>query len=266
MVASPRVEAAVYRLSVGVVKASLRLMGWRVLIAGEERLPRSGPAVLACNHVSYLDPLMIGYAAEQQGRAVHFLAKEELFARRALGWLLRTVGQISVDRYGHPEQSLAPAVAVLRRGGIVGMFPEGSISTSFVPGEGKTGAARMALEAPAPLVPVALWGGQRLITKGRPRNFQRGVALMVRVGEPVPYEVGEDPAAVTERLMAAIADLAEEAWRAYPQAPAGPRDRWWIPRHLGGTAPTVHQAADARREQDTERRRRRQAAGGPNRA
>lgn len=257
-------EAAVYRLTAGAVKVFLRVMGWRVLLAGEERIPRHGSAVLACNHVSYLDPLMLGYAAERRGRMVHFLAKEELFARRTLGWLLRMVGQIPVDRYGHPEQSLAPSVTVLREGGIVGMFPEGSISTSFVPGDGKTGAARMAMEAPAPLVPVALWGGQRLVTKGRPRHFTRGVTLMVRVGEPVAYETGEDPAVVTQRLMAALADLVEEAWRAYPQAPTGPHDRWWVPRHLGGTAPTVLEGNDARREQDAERRRRRQAAVGTN--
>lgn len=252
-------QAALYGLLAGAVKVFMRLMGWSVLVSGSDRIPRHGPAVLACNHASYLDPLMLGYAADQRGRVVRFLAKEELFARRVLGRVLRAAGQIPVDRYGHPEQAVTLAVDALRQGGVVGMFPEGSISTSFVPGEGKTGAARMAMEAPAPLIPVASWGGQRIVTKGRPRNFQRGVALTVRVGDPVLYDPDEDPVVVTKRLMGAIGDLVEESWRAYPQAPAGSHDRWWLPSHLGGTAPTVQEAAEARRQQDAERRRRRQA-------
>lgn len=257
MLASARMSDAVYRVVAAAVRTFMRLMGWRLLLSGADRVPASGPAVLACNHVSYLDPLLLGYAADRRGRAVRFLAKEELFAKRGFAWLLRAVRQIPVDRYGYPQQALDAAVEALRHGDLIGMFPEGSISTSFVPADGKTGAARMAMGAQAPLIPVAVWGGQRIVTKHRPRNFQRGVALMVRVGRPVPYDADEDPAVVTKRLMDAVGELVETAWRTYPQVPADADDWWWVPHHLGGTAPTVEEAAEARRRQDAERRRQR---------
>lgn len=245
----------VYRAVAAIVKGVLSLMRWRLSVAGASRIPADGAAVLACNHVSYLDPVMLGCAADRRGRAVRFLAKEELFSKPGFGWLLRTVRQIPVDRYGHPEHVLGPAVSALREGHLVGMFPESTISVSFVPGNGKTGAARIAMDAGVPLVPVALWGGQRISTKNRRLNLQRGVALTVRVGEPVPYEEDEDPKVVTKRLMAALSELVDEESRSYPQAPAGPDDRWWVPHHLGGTAPTVSEASEARRRQDATRRR-----------
>ena len=113
------------------------------------------------------------------------------------------------------------------------MFPEGTISRSFVPSTAaKSGAARMAMEASAPLIPGAVWGSQRILTKGRPRNLQRNLPITVEFGAPIEYTPGEDPADVTKRLMAAIEELVEHSSRDYPDAPSGPDDRWWLPVHL----------------------------------
>ena len=122
------------------------------------------------------------------------------------------------------------------------MFPEGTISRSFVPRAGKSGAARMAMQSGAALVPVAVWGTQRILTKDRPKNFERKVAIDVHVGPPIAYERDEDPTTITTRLMASITELSDRAQRRYPQDPSSPEQAWWLPAHLGGSAPTVEEA------------------------
>jgi len=116
----------------------------------------------------------------------------------------------------------------------------------------------MAMEAAAPLVPGAVWGSQRILTKDRPKNYKRNIPITVDFGPPIAYEPDEDPAEVTVRLMAAITKLTDHAQRAY-QAKPGAGDDWWLPAHLGGSAPTIEEA-DALAERDraarAERRKR----------
>ena len=252
----------VYRLVVGVCVAIFRLMGWRVTIRGADHVPRSGPAVIATNHIGYLDFTFVGYAARPSRRLVRFLAKKEVFDHRVSGPLMRAMKHIPVDRFGTVRQALDDSVAALRRGEVLGMFPEGTISRSFVPAAGKSGAARMAMEAGAPLIPGAVWGSQRIMTKGRKNNFQRGVPITVIFGEPIPYEADEPADVVNDRLMQRISELTVEAARTYPDSPRGDTDRWWLPAHLGGAAPTVEDAkqmaadeAAARRAKRRERRK-----------
>jgi 1-acyl-sn-glycerol-3-phosphate acyltransferase len=250
----------IYRPIALVLKALIKVMGWRFLITGQSRIPAAGPAVLACNHISYVDPVMIGLAADRQGRLIRFLAKIELFEMPIWGRMMRQMRHIPVDRHGAGGGSaFEHAVDRLRSGHLVGVWPEATISTSFVPAEGKTGAARMAMAAGVPLIPVALWGGQRIHTKNRPRTMRRGVVLAVRVGEPVAYDPDEDPRAVTDRLMAAISELVSQAAATYPQRPDGPDDTWWLPRHPGGTAPSAEDAAAARAAEREAKRARRAA-------
>ena len=232
----------VYRTVIAGVVGMFRLFGWRILVQGAEHVPVAGPAVIASNHVGYLDFTFIGYGARPQGRLVRFLAKKEVFDRPVVGWVMRAMRHIPVDRFGRASDSYDSAVEALRGGEVVGMFPESTISTSFVPRQAKTGSARMAMTAGAPLVPCAVWGSQRLLTKNRPRNLQRGVAVSVVYGPPVPYAADDSPAEVTDRLMEAMGALLEQAQASYPQVPAGDEDRWWLPAHLGGTAPTVEEA------------------------
>ena len=248
----------VYTPVIGVVLTLFKVMGWRIHTEGIEHIPVTGPAVVATNHIGYLDFTFVGYAIRPRGRLLRFLAKKEIFDHPVAGPLLRGMHHVPVDRFGRAQDALKAAVASLRSGEVIGMFPEATISRSFVPSSAKSGAARMAMEADAPLIPGAVWGSQRILTKGRPRNLQRNLPIMVAFGEPIEYHPGEDPADVTKRLMTAIEELVDRLQREYPDAPSGPDDRWWLPAHLGGTAPTVEEANAMAAEERAARRARRE--------
>ena len=112
----------------------------------------------------------------------------------------------------------------------------------------------MAMAAGAPLIPGAVWGSQRILTKGRPKNWQRHVPITVELGEPIPYTPVDDPAEVTTKLMASITELTDRAQRNYPETPrAG--ESWWQPEHLGGAAPSVARADQLAAEERAARRR-----------
>ncbi|HUH07570.1 MAG TPA: lysophospholipid acyltransferase family protein [Egibacteraceae bacterium] len=219
-----------YAILVHLSKFVMALMGWKSHVEGADKIPAAGPALLSCNHISFLDPIQLGVAAYDRGRCVRYLGKRELWDQRVLGFFARRTRQIPVDRTRTPGAALAGGVRALKDGEVVGVFPEGTISTTFSLRKAKLGTARMALATGVPLIPCAVWGGQRIATRARKWTARRGVALSLVVGEPIPYSVDEDPAEVTDRLMAAIAALVDRAMREYPQAPAGEGDRWWLPR------------------------------------
>jgi 1-acyl-sn-glycerol-3-phosphate acyltransferase len=198
--------------------------------------------VLASNHVSYLDFMFVGLAARgQRKRLVRFMAKKSVFDHRVSGPLMRGMHHIPVDRSAGAA-AYRHAVEALRSGELVGVFPEQTISRSFVPRPLKSGAARMALEADVPLIPVVTWGGQRIWTSGRKPQWRRGVPVTVWVDRPLPRVEGETATELTDRLAARLRELVDEVLAAYPERPAD-TDRWWLPAHLGGTAPTPEQAA-----------------------
>lgn len=218
-------------------------MGWKVTITGAGNVPTEGPAILAINHAGYLDFVFSAWACVfERKRWVRFLAKKEVFDNGVAGPLMRGMRHIPVDRHKDPAQALDLAIEALRRGEVVGTFPEATINRSFVPSKGKTGTVRMAQASGAPILPVAVWGSHRIMTKGRPRNMQRGVAILVKIGPPLELSAGDDPREATERLMQAISEQLEQAQQEYPQKPAGGDDGWWLPAHLGGTAPTPEEA------------------------
>ena len=247
----------VYRPVIGVALSLFKVMRWQITTSGTEHIPLRGPAVLATNHVGYLDFVFVGYAARERKRLVRFMAKQEVFEHKIAGPLLRGMKHIPADRYGKTEMAVSHSVAALRQGEIVGMFPEGTISRSFVPSVAKTGAARIAMEGGAPLIPGAVWGTQRILTKGRPKNFQRKLAITVDFGPAVDYDPEESPKDVTDRLMKSISELVDVAQKRYPQRPAADDDRWWLPAHLGGRAPTVDEARAMAEKEAAERRARR---------
>lgn len=248
----------VYRPVIGFALGVMKTMQWDVRTTGIEHIPTDGPAVIATNHVGYLDFVFVGTAARERKRLVRFLAKAEIFKHKVAGPLMRGMKHIPVDRFGRASQAIDDSVAALRRGEVIGMFPESTISRSFVPAAGKTGAARMAMEAGVPLIPGAVWGSQRILTKGRPKNFQRDIVIMVAMGEPVPYEPDDDPDKVTLVMMDRIEEMVDRAQRNYPQSPSGSEDKWWIPAHLGGSAPTVEESLAMNARDAEERRARRQ--------
>lgn len=235
---------------VAVAKAAFRALDLRFVMEGTEHIPREGGALLALNHISYVDFVLGGFAAQPSKRLVRFMAKRELFDHPFAGPLMRSLHHISVDRADGLD-SYHQAVRYLQSGEIVGIFPEATISRSFLVKEIKSGATRMAAEAGVPLVPAVLWGTQRLLTKDHPRDFSRGKTIAITVGEPMQPR-GEDPAAESRELHTRMSDLLDRTIRAYPEQEQPP-GCWWLPASYGGSAPTPEEA----RVLDAEERRRR---------
>jgi 1-acyl-sn-glycerol-3-phosphate acyltransferase len=215
--------------------------------------------LLAVNHVGYVDFVYGGLAANPSGRKVRFMAKRELFDHRWTGPLMRSLHHINVDR-GDGVGSYRTAVDYLRAGEAVGIFPEATISRSMELKEFKTGAVRIAAEAGVPLVPVILWGTQRMMTKDHPRDFGRGKTILIRVGEPL-HPTGGDPVAETAELRDRMAAMLDSAIADYP-AEEQPPGAWWVPASHGGTAPTPEQAAQLDAEERAARAARRAARRG----
>nr|WP_246210467.1 hypothetical protein [Nocardioides piscis] len=120
--------------------------------------------------------------------------------------------------------------------------------------EFKTGAVRIAAEAGVPLVPVILWGTQRMMTKDHPRDFSRGKTISITVGEPM-HPTGKDPVAETQELKRRMGIMLDETIAAYPAAEQPPGS-WWVPARLGGSAPTLAEAAEMDAAEKRERARR----------
>lgn len=238
-----------YPLVVVAAQAATRALRLRVDVTGAEHVPRRGGAVLALNHISYVDFVFGGFAIRQSRRKVRFLAKRELFASPLSRALMRSLHHIEVDR-ADGSASYAEAVRYLTQGELVGVFPEATISRSFELKRFKTGAARLAASAGVPLVPAVLWGTQRMVTKDQPRDLSRGRTVSIRIGEPL-HPNGADPVADTAELRARMAALLDASIRAYPERPSG---AWWVPASYGGTAPSP---AEAERLDAAEREARR---------
>lgn len=232
-----RVAELVYPPVVALAKTLFRLLDMRITVEGAEHVPTTGGVVLASNHVSYLDFIFCGFATQPAHRLVRFMAKQEIFAHRIGGPLMRGMHHIPVDR-GAGTGSYRLALDALRRGEVVGLFPEATISRSFTVKAIKTGAARLAAEADVPLVPMALWGTQRLWTKGRPRTLtRRHLPVSIVVGEPLRVGSADKQDVTTAQLRQRMSALLDRAQRGYPDQPSGSDDTWWLPAHLGGTAP-----------------------------
>ena len=234
----------VYPPVIMACKVAFRALDIKIKVEGAHHVPRTGPAVMAINHVSYLDFIFAGWGAHPSGRLVRFMAKEAVFTHKVSGPLMRGMKHIPVDREAG-SNSYRDALKALRAGEVVGVFPEATISRSFTVKDLKNGALRMAAATKAPLLPVALWGSQRLWTKGQPKHLtQRHVPVGVYIGEPIWPARGDDPVAAAAELRTRLQELLDRAQKDYPVQPAGPADRWWLPAHLGGTAPLP---AEARR-------------------
>jgi 1-acyl-sn-glycerol-3-phosphate acyltransferase len=250
----------VYPPIIGTARALFRALDLKIEIIGADNVPRTGGAVLVSNHVSYLDFIFAGWGALKAGkRKTRFMAKDDVFRHRISGPLMRGMRHIPVDR-SDGQAAYEDAVAALKAGEVVGVFPEATISRSFVLKKFKTGAARMAADAGVPLLPVAVWGTQRLWTKGRPKTLtRRHTPITIIIGEPIHLTPEDRPVMVTRRLRAAMTELLDRAQTGYPETPAGPDDAWWQPAHLGGTAPTL-ELAEAEDEKEAAEKAARRAA------
>lgn len=235
-----------------LAKTLFKVQRFRLDRRGTQYVPTSGGFVLASNHISYIDFVLAGYGANASKRNVRFMTKDVIFRHSLVGPLMRNMKHIPVDRESGAE-SYAAALAALRAGEGVGVFPEATMSRSMLPKDFKSGAARLAQEAGVPLIPVALWGTQRLASYDKRSNPKaRKVPICVFVGPSV--DTSGTPDEVTARLKLAIEGLVDEAIAAYPEDGTG---QWWQPASRGGTAPTPQEAVVAEAEAKARRLARR---------
>jgi 1-acyl-sn-glycerol-3-phosphate acyltransferase len=237
---------APYMAIIGLGHTWLRAMDFKFRVTGQENIPRTGGAVVAINHISYVDFIMAGYGGRASKRLIRFMAKKETFDHRFSGPLMRALKHISVDR-ADGQASYDEAIRYLRAGELVGVFPEATISRSFLIKELKTGAVRMAAEADVPLVPMILWGTQRLVTKDHPRDFSRHKTITVTIGKPLDPQ-GATAHEKTQQLHAAMTDMLDKAIREYPDEEQPPGS-WWLPASYGGSAPTPEEAKKLDKEE-----------------
>ncbi|MBO0679788.1 1-acyl-sn-glycerol-3-phosphate acyltransferase [Mycolicibacterium sp. S2-37] len=246
----------VFRALEITAEAATRVTGTRIDYQGLEYIPARGGGVVAINHTSYVDFLPAALAVKKRGRRLRFMIKSEMEQVRAVGFLIRHTGTIPVDRRAGAG-AYAVAVQSLRAGELVGVYPEATISRSFELKEFKTGAVRMALEAGVPIVPLIVWGTQRIWTKDQPRDLgHRKIPVAVEVGAPIPPTGGA--AELGAVLRSAMTELLDRAQARYPR----PEGAYWVPHRLGGGAPTPAEARRLEEAELAERARRRTGEGG----
>ena len=158
---------------------------WR--FEGLERIPSTGPALIACNHASYLDPLVNAYAVVRAGRRPRFLAKDDLFRAFGIRWAMKGTRQIPVARGTGDQGPLRNAEAALGASQVVVVYPEGTVTRrpDGLPMEGKTGTVRLALAAGVPIVPMVSWGSAPVWQKSGPGSLRPGRPVWVRAGDPI---------------------------------------------------------------------------------
>jgi 1-acyl-sn-glycerol-3-phosphate acyltransferase len=197
---------------------------WR--LEGLERVPAKGPAIIAGNHLSYLDPFAHGVFVVKAGRRPRFLAKQELFDAPFVGTVLRGAHQISVQRGTGDRSPIDDAVRAVEQGEVVVVYPEGTTTTTnedFSPGRGKTGAVRLSIATGIPILPVATWGGQFVWRKSGRQSLEFGRPIWVAAGEPFDtterLEGEPDGRAIrasTDSLMAELGALVDDLRDRYP--------------------------------------------------
>jgi 1-acyl-sn-glycerol-3-phosphate acyltransferase len=239
----------IYSSAVAVGRALFAFWRLKRTVSGAENIPSAGGAVLAMTHFGYLDFALVEWATWLHNRRrIRFMAQKAAFDKPVVGGLLRGMRHISVDMTAGAD-AYANAVRALQVGELVGVFPEAGVSASYTVRDLKTGAARLAQEAGVPIIPVAVWGGHRLLTKNRTIGFRErfGVPVAFAFGAPIVVGAHDDARETTERLRVTLQDLVDGVQRHYPADGTG---MWWQPLNLGGTAPTPEQAFANDRERD----------------
>ncbi len=241
----------VFRAIEIATKVVVPATGSRITFEGLENIPQDGAAVIAINHTSYIDFLPAALAAHYRHRRMRFMIKTEMQDVKVVSFLIKHTGTIPVDRRAGAG-AYAVAVQRLKEGELVGVYPEATISRSFELKEFKTGASRMAREAQVPILPLIVWGAQRIWTKDHPRNLARKkIPITVAVGAPVhaAQTIDETNTAMREAMTTLLHKVQEE----YPH----PEGAYWVPRRLGGSAPTMDEAKVLEEKELAERARKR---------
>lgn len=187
---------------------------------GAEKIPKTGPAIVTCNHLSYVDPLTFTHFLYNNGRAPRYLGKKSVFQIPIVGKVIKGAGQIPVDRESpNAAKAYEHAIAVLKAGHLLGVFPEGTLTRdeNLWPMKAKTGVVRLSLLTDVPVYPCASWGPEKVLPPyGKiPKLFPR-TKVSIRVGDPITFAQwkgrAEDPQALdeaTEYLMDQTTKLLE---------------------------------------------------------
>ena len=206
------IYAASRLLCLGIARVAFRLR-----VEGKEFIPRAGAAICAANHVSFLDPIIIGVAIS---RPVHFMAKEELFRFRPFGWLLRQYNTFPVNRRRLDLQAINRAIRLLEQGELVVMFPEGTRGDGVQLRPAKPGIGLIAARTGAPVVPTLHRGAEKVLPRGawflRPRRITVKFGAPLRFAETQASESQEQVVAFSQTIMERIAAL-----NARPEGGAG---------------------------------------------
>ena len=168
-------------LCLGIAKVAFRLH-----IEGEEFIPRTGPTILAANHVSFIDPLVIMVSVR---RPVRFMAKKELFRFPLFGWLLRRFGTFPINRNRINLQAFKQAASLLEAGEVIAMFPEGTRGDGIELQPGKSGIGLIAARTGAPVIPVLHQGTEKVLPRGA--WFPRPHRIVIKFGAPLRFGEGQ---------------------------------------------------------------------------
>ena len=231
----------VFRALEITAKALVKVQGLRLTFLDLDKLPAAGGVVLAINHTAYVDFLPAALGVHHRGRRVRFMIKSEMQQIAIMRFLIKHTRTVPVDRSAG-AQAYALAVQALRDGEVVGVYPEATISRSFEIKAFKSGVARMAMDAEVPIVPVIVWGAQRIATKGGPRNLGRSrTPIIVQFGDPITPGEGDAMEArrLADHLRSTMQTMLTGVQERYGPHPAG---AYWVPARLGGGAPTMAEA------------------------
>lgn len=223
-------------------------------IIGAEHIPASGPCIVVANHRSYFDPTVMAMVFTRAGRTARFLGKKEVFDAPLIGALAKAMGGIRVDRGTGSDEPLKAAVEALQGGELVALMPQGTIPRGpafFEPElQGRFGAARLAQLTGAPVIPVGLWGTERVWPRNArvPRllNIADAPEVTATVGKPVKLK-GKSLAADTEKIMKSIVKLLP---------PEARERRTPTPDELAATYPPGHRGDPGAGSSGESRRRR----------
>jgi 1-acyl-sn-glycerol-3-phosphate acyltransferase len=231
---------AVYRCVNGLGRLALSGLGLDIRWTGAEHLPRTGPVVLAATHVSYPDFLLIEKAAVSRGRYVRFMTRHDVWEVPVVPWFMDRMRHIPVNRQA-PAYTYLRARRELEAGEAVCAFPEAGISYSFTVRPLMRGAVSLARATGAPLVPVAIWGSQRVFSVGDPEppiDWTRRRRVDLAFGAPSYVGPGDDLTEQTHELGHRLTDLLEGLQQLPHHVPRPGEVATWYPAHLGGRAPT----------------------------
>ncbi len=235
----------VYRAVNVLGHAVIRALGVDTRWTGLDHLPREGPVLLAATHVSFLDFVLVEHAARSRGRLVRFMTRHDVWGVPLVGGAMTRMRHVPVDRAA-PAGAYVTGRRLLREGEAVCVFPEAGLSHSYTVRPLMRGAAALARETGVPVVPVALWGPQRIWSVGledargrKPRpDLTRGRRVDVAFGAPIAVAPDADVDVTTQLLGHRLTTMLEGLQRLPGHLPRPGEHAPWYPAHLGGHAPS----------------------------